>query len=462
VACLLLMPFFLLAYAGVESSNDPQPEQYDPIMDAVLYNLEDPTVISTGLIQKIIVAPIGFGLGVAMILIAGPVLGGSWLAARSPRYKRLANRLMKNGRSDLDGIEGLSYVISVSGLLLIFIGVIRQTYYLNAIGGVLILLGLLLRGQLESVRVAASTNWSRRESVRASSTNAMKGNEGFGGEVRRNSAQTTSEPTRSQIYDQDSEPDSVPTKSPQTEAKQEQDLFVPASARDWYENFIHLLIDAHGATLSVIRSRITQLDFEKKSSPVTLGRRYLLLSFSSSSGEKLESFNPINLKNSIQYFDAGCIHPDNSEWPLDSAEIGRAHACLWGGIARTFTRRQAPFIMIPDAEKSDTWFATAAIVFLEQNEPLMAGRTFQEWGESRRLMGDYEHADSLFFAAYISFVDAKNDSRARIAMSRHGARQSCAVDSSFFLNRPPTLGETDILTTILGGKNSEQFYSSVK
>jgi hypothetical protein len=105
------MPFFLLAYAGVESSNDPQPEQYDPIMDAVLYNLEDPTVISTGLIQKIIVAPIGFGLGVAMILIAGPVLGGSWLAARSPRYRRLANRLMKNGRSDLDGIEGLSSVL---------------------------------------------------------------------------------------------------------------------------------------------------------------------------------------------------------------------------------------------------------------------------------------------------------------------------------------------------------------
>lgn len=446
LTCFLLLPILAVVFGGIQSSNESQPEQYDPIMDAALSGLSDPTVVSSGLIAKIFLVPMGFAIGTIMILIAGPIFGGSWLAARSPRYQNLARRLTKNEHEDLSAFVGLSIAVSIFGLILILIGSVRQSPLLNAVGGVAVIIGLLCRGQVESVRVAARNVHPKRRQNNKPSLADMTVTEG---QYDRNN--------------DDSDNASASSRTGRTHSHVEDPVFkVPDTARAWYENFVHSLIDAHGQTLAIIRSRITQLDFEKMNRPVQHGRKFLLTTFMASEQQRLTTPNIQNLNASIRCFDSGCVHPDSDEWIIDGPEIGRGHACLYGGIARTFARHQSPYIMIPDAEKADAWFATAVIIFLEHNDPMMAGRAFQEWGESRRLMGDYEHADSLFFAAYISFVDGGNTARARTALTRHKSRQACSVDSSFFLNRPPTPGETDILTTILGGKNSEQFYSSVK
>lgn len=461
VGSILLLFMFIFAYSGIEWSNEIEPEPYDPIMGAVTSGLENPTVISSGFFAKVFFVPISFALGLAAISVAGPIFGGSWLAARSPRYQRFAERFIIEGRFSSEGLQPVSYLFSVSGLVLILVGAVRQTYVLNAIDGVLIAVGLIIRGQVESLRVAARAIGARTlrddladaaETTRliADATLQQAGEAiSAGGQwlARKISEKTT---TASNFYDQATEDDFTIGPS----------RMVPDTARDWYENFVNMLIDAHGTNLGIIRSRITKMDYEILRHPVMAGRKNLFLGFRTEHQQDRAIPSIDSLRQAIRFFDAGSVHPDRSEWPLDGEEIGRGNACMWGAISRTFLRRQAPFIMMPDTQCSDTWFALAAIIFLEHNDPRMAGRAFQEWAESRRLCHDFEHSDALFFASYISFMDGNDAERARVALSRHGSREACTIDSSFFLNRPPTKEESTILTTVLGGKNSQRFYSA--
>ena len=463
VGSIFLFFLFMFAYSGIVWSNEIQPEEYDPIMGAITSGLENPTVISSGFLAKIFFVPISFALGLATIAVAGPIFGGSWLAARSPRYQRFAERFIIEGRFNSEGLQPVSYLFSVSGLILILTGAARQTYVLNAIGGVLIAVGLIIRGQVESLRVAARAIGARTlrddladaaETTRViADVTIQQAGEAIsaGGKwlARKINESTTA---TSNFYDQATEDDYPIGPSP----------MVPDTARDWYENFVNMLIDAHGTNLGIIRSRITQLDYAALPRPVMTGRKNLFLGFRTEHLQDRTVPSIDTVKQAIRFFDAGSVHPDKSEWPHDGEEVGRGHACLWGAISRAFLRQQASFIMVPDAQCADTWFALAAIIFLEQNDPRMAGRAFQEWAESRRLYNDFEHSDALFFASYISFMDGKDAERARIAMSRHGSREACSIDSSFFLNRLPTKEESDILTTILGGKNSQRFYSAPK
>jgi hypothetical protein len=373
----------------------------------------------------------------------------------------LAERFIIEGRFSSEGLQSVSYFFSVSGLILVLVGAVRTTYVLNAIGLVPIAIGLLIRGQVESLRVAARAIGAR--TMRDDLTDAAASTREIASAVAQQAGEAISTgrqwladrmnentSTTSNFYDQATEFDHPSGPSPS----------IPDTARDWYENFINMLIDAHGTNLAIIRSRITQMDYAVHRRPVTTGRKNLFLGFRTEHQQDRPVPSIDLVRQSIRFFDAGSVHPDKSEWPHDGEEIGRGHACLWGAISRTFLRRQASFIMVPDAQCADTWFAVAAIIFLEQNDPRMAGRAFQEWAESRRLYKNFEHSDALFFASYISFMDGNDAERARIAMSRHGSREACLIDSSFFLNRPPTKEESNILTTVLGGKNSQRFYSA--
>jgi hypothetical protein len=92
----------------------------------------------------------------------------------------------------------------------------------------------------------------------------------------------------------------------------------------------------------------------------------------------------------------------------------------------------------------------------------MAGRALQEWAESNRLINNVKEANTLNIAAVMIFSSMNELDRAETAGSRIDQAAPCSVDSSFFLGRPPTQSETSILTTVLGGKNTEQFYKALR
>jgi hypothetical protein len=72
---------------------------------------------------------------------------------------------------------------------------------------------------------------------------------------------------------------------------------------------------------------------------------------------------------------------------------------MWGGIVRTFTHKQNPEALGSDATLADAWFGTAALIFLTNGETTMAGRSVQEWAESRLLLKDSSGAQVFFLAS---------------------------------------------------------------
>jgi hypothetical protein len=200
--------------------------------------------------------------------------------------------------------------------------------------------------------------------------------------------------------------------------------------------------------------------YQKAPKPVSNGRQMLIDAYA------LHPNNPANarqlLSQAINVLDRGSITPDPTEWPIDGPEVGRGHACMWGGIARVLLHQQAGGAFSVDATKADAWFGTAVLIFLETGEFTLAGRALQEWAESRRLLSDTEFANALNLGAVAVFSSANQPDRARLAGARTNATGPCNVDSSFFLQRPPTESEVSVLTTVLGGRNTQHFYDKTK
>jgi len=167
------------------------------------------------------------------------------------------------------------------------------------------------------------------------------------------------------------------------------------------------------------------------------------------------------LENAIVHADSGSILPDAAEWPIDGTDVGRAHACMWGAIARVFAHKQSSHWAGTDSTKSDAWFGMATILFVENSEMVMAGRTLQEWGESRRLLGD-NFALTLFLNATNIFNMANETNRAKLAFERMRTNTPVSQESSFLLGQPPTRGEQDRLTSVLGASNAARFYNALR
>jgi hypothetical protein len=229
---------------------------------------------------------------------------------------------------------------------------------------------------------------------------------------------------------------------------------------EWFSNFISLIKANYETQLGVLRSPTAQQAFGSIPSPVSSGRQLLIDAFRAQPSGKSKSLALVN--EAIARLDKGCVSPDPSEWFIDGPEIGRGHACMWGGIAKTLAHQQAEVFFSPDFTKSDGWFGAAVLIFLETGELKMAGRAFQEWAESRRLFNNVKEANILNLMAVMIFSSANELPRADSAGTRMDQATPCSVDSSFFLGRPPTHSETSILTTVLGGRNTEQFYKALR
>jgi hypothetical protein len=168
------------------------------------------------------------------------------------------------------------------------------------------------------------------------------------------------------------------------------------------------------------------------------------------------------LDHAIVQADSGSIFPDAGEWPIDGVDVGRAHACMWGAIARVFAHKQSSDWASTDATKSDAWFGVATLLFLENRESVMAGRTLEEWGESRRIFGDSESAALLLTCAVPLFRLGGESERAELAGNRIHAVGPVPQASSFLRGEMPSPTERSRLSSVLGASNARSFYESLE
>jgi len=229
---------------------------------------------------------------------------------------------------------------------------------------------------------------------------------------------------------------------------------------EFLTNFIGMLQNNYGQQRDILQAASTQNQVKRQQKPVSTGRQRLLDAHRAAPTNKSKA--RILLTEAVNCLDSGAVIPDASEWPIDGPEVGRGHACMWGGIVRTFTHKQNPEALGSDATLADAWFGTAALIFLTNGETTMAGRSVQEWAESRLLLKDSSGAQVFFLASVGFFALAGESERAQIAGARASETTPGKIDSSFFLGRPPTEEERKHLTTVIGGKNSNAFYQSLK
>lgn len=229
---------------------------------------------------------------------------------------------------------------------------------------------------------------------------------------------------------------------------------------EFLQNFLQTLSSAYSAQVEVIRSPDAKSSFRAQEIPVARGRQALIDAYNAHTSGNTSQAKSL-LSSAIVTLDSGSIHPDSSEWPIDGPEIGRAHACLWSGIAKVFAHKQSKDTFDRDATNADSWFAMATLIFLSHNEHKMAGRVLQEWAESRRMFSDIDAANVLSLGAVCLFALIGEGDRLSAIANRSGQTGPTSVDSSFFLGRPPTDSELQQLTTVLGGRNSEGFYAAL-
>ena len=230
------------------------------------------------------------------------------------------------------------------------------------------------------------------------------------------------------------------------------------NAEEWFGNFAGIMTKQyqdHIRAIKTLGARLTALR-----SPVLTSRQALIDSYKQyEAGSKAEAQRLISA--AIASADSGAVSPNASEWPIDGPEIGRGHACMWGAIARVLAHKQAESFAGQDATLSDSWFGAAFTIFLENDEGTMAGRALQEWAESRRLVGDEEGANTLFLGAMCVFRLIGNQQRLSLVANRPSESGPVAMDSSFFLNRPATSQESQVLSSVLGARNTHKFFKAV-
>ena len=445
----LLLVFFLI---GVESSND--------------WESDPSNAISAGTLGKIILVPICIVLGLLLFKVAGPLFGGTRFAARSEQYQQKAQTKIVNNRYRMGNSLPLAYGLAFIGLIQILIGISNadgtKVFTGIAIGAA----GLYIRGRLQSEQAAAKALGARTlgddvsqgvadginlvgqvvvGTAEIAVSAAIKGGKLLGAKIQKAlEAQSNNSQSDNMAKELTSGVENMSSESDTSE---------------WLANFISLIKANYQTQLGVLLSPTTQQAFGSAPSPVSSGRRMLIDAFGAQPSGKSRSFALIN--EAIAFLDRGCVSPDPNEWMIDGPEIGRGHACMWGGIAKTLAHQQSGAAFSPDFTKSDGWFGAAVLIFLETGEYKMAGRALQEWAESNRLINNVEEANTLNIAAVMIFSSINELGRAKNAGSRINQATPCPLDSSFFLDRPPTQAETSILTTVLGGRNTEQFYKAL-
>jgi len=445
----LLLVFFLI---GVESSNN--------------WESDPSSAISAGTLGKIILVPICVVLGLLLFKVAGPLFGGTRFAARSEQYQQKAQTKIVNNRYRMGNSLPLAYGLAFIGLIQILIGISNadgtKVFTGIAIGAA----GLYIRGRLQSEQAAAKALGARTLGDDVSQgvadginlvgqvvvgtaefavSAAIKGGKLLGTKIQKAlEAQTNNSQSGNMAKELTSGVENMSSESDTSE---------------WLANFISLIKANYQTQLGVLRSPTTQQAFGSAPSPVSSGRQLLIDAFRAQPSGKSRSLALIN--EAIAFLDRGCVSPDPNEWMIDGPEIGRGHACMWGGIAKTLSHQQSGVAFGVDFTKSDGWFGAAVLIFLETGEYKMAGRALQEWAESNRLINNVEEANTLNIAAVMIFSSMNELGRAKIAGSRINQAAPCPVDSSFFLDRPPTQSETSILTTVLGGRNTEKFYKAL-
>ena len=445
----LLLVFFLI---GVESSND--------------WESDPSNAISAGTLGKIILVPICIVLGLLLFKVAGPLFGGTRFAARSEQYQQKAQTKIVNNRYRMGNSLPLAYGLAFIGLIQILIGISNADGTKVFTGVAIGAAGLYIRGRLQSEQAAAKALGARTlgddvsqgvadginlvgqvvvGTAEIAVSAAIKGGKLLGAKIQKAlEAQSNNSQSDNMAKELTSGVENMSSESDTSE---------------WLANFISLIKANYQTQLGVLRSPTTQQAFGSAPSPVSSGRRMLIDAFGAQPSGKSRSFALIN--EAIAFLDRGCVSPDPNEWMIDGPEIGRGHACMWGGIAKTLAHQQSGAAFSPDFTKSDGWFGAAVLIFLETGEYKMAGRALQEWAESNRLINNVEEANTLNIAAVMIFSSINELGRAKNAGSRINQATPCPLDSSFFLDRPPTQAETSILTTVLGGRNTEQFYKAL-
>ena len=232
------------------------------------------------------------------------------------------------------------------------------------------------------------------------------------------------------------------------------------NAEEWFLKFAGMMTEPYQDLISALRTAGAKQVASTTRSPVLASRQALIDSYKQyEAGSKTSAQRLINA--AIASADSGAVSPDGSEWPIDGPEVGRGHACMWGAIARVLAHKQNKDIISKDKTHSDLWFGAAFTIFLENNEGTMTGRALQEWAESRRLYNDEDGAKILFKAASCVFILTENQQRLSLVANRPSESGPVAMDSSFFLNRPATAQESQVLSSVLGARNTHKFFKAV-
>lgn len=228
--------------------------------------------------------------------------------------------------------------------------------------------------------------------------------------------------------------------------------------------FLEKIIEAHSPVANVLVSPGARSQIIEMTNPVLNARQKIIDAYEQcGAGRQAEALSTLDL--AIKCADSGSVAPDNAEWPIDGSDVGRAHACMWGGIARTFAHQQSSDWMDVDATKADAWFGVATLFFLKTANLTMAGRTIQEWAESRRLLDDRESQNLMLFAAMSLFESAGegiDDPRRNLAHFRMDMQAPVWQASSFLHGEPPTEVERMVLGTVLGASNADDFYNALR
>jgi len=445
---LLLLVFFLI---GIESSNswDDGSDPSNPI--------------SAGFLGKLVLVPICIVLALLLFKFAGPLFGGTRFAANSSRYQEQARSKTTNKRYRMGGSLPLSYGLAILGIVVVITGMSSGDSR-NVMTGVVIgAIGLWMRGRLQSEHAAA-----RHLGIRTLGDDVADGVEFVGTVVvgtvsvavdaAIKGGRLLGEKIRVAL---DEAPSSMPVDDRTTnKLKASSQTTEKFDVDQWLTTFVSLLRSNYTGHLQIIRSEQTKNVYSSVPRPVSSGRQKIIDAYSASGSDKQQAV--VLLNEAVTLLDRGSVTPDPEEWFMDGPEIGRGHACMWGAIARTLAHQQASPAFLVDATLADSWFGVATLIFLETGEFNMAGRAIQEWSESRRMLGDTETADLLTLGAVCVFSSAGIEDRARAAGARTGERTPCPADSSFLLGRPPTHNEAAVLTSVLGGRNTHQFYARTK
>jgi len=451
----LLLVFFLI---GVESSNGWESDPSSPI--------------SAGTLGKITLVPICIVLGLLLFKVAGPLFGGTRFAARSEQYQQKAQTKIVNNRYRMGNSLPLAYGLAFIGLIQILIGISNadgtKVFTGIAIGAA----GLYIRGRLQSEQAAAKALGARTlgddvshgvadginlvgqvvvGTAEFAVSAAIKGGKLLGTKIQKAlEAQTNNSQS-------DNKEAISSFKESQKKGDNSMDDFNP---EEWFGNFAAVTTKQYQAHISAIKTAGARKVASATRAPVLTSRQGLLDAYKQyEAGSKANAQRLINV--AIASADSGAGSPDASEWPIDGPEIGRGHACMWGAIARVLAHKQAEIFTWQDATLSDSWFGAAFTIFLENNEGTMAGRALQEWAESRRLYGDEEGANLLFLAAVCVFILIGNQERMSLVANRPSESGPVAMDSSFFLNRPATAQESQVLSSVLGARNTHKFFKAV-